>query len=148
MRLAKDISGWLYEATIGENRAMLVEQGELVKIRVERSTGAVRAGAIVDAKFVRQWVAGRSGIILLDTGQESLLQPLPKGVTEGAQVRVEIIREALIEKTGQAKRAKARPAKDAAETTSGPTLLDQISAGDQPVRTVHAHEDDLFAELG
>ncbi len=148
MRLAEDISGWLYEAAIGENRAMLIEQGQLGKIRIERPTGAVRAGAIVDAKFVRQWVSGRSGIVLLDTGEECLLQPLPKGLTEGAPVRVEIIREALIEKTGQAKRAKARPAMSATETSFGPTLLDQISARDQPVRTVHAHEEDLFAELG
>ncbi len=127
---------------------MLVEQGEITKIRIERQTDAVRAGAVVDAKFVTQWVAGRSGIVELANGQECLLQPVPKGLTEGAGVRVEIIREALIEKAGQAKRAKARPAGSDAEITSGFTLLDSISASGQPVHKVQPHDSDVFAELG
>ena len=108
--MADFANGWLYEAGIGENRALRLENGELIQIRVERVDRSARAGAVVDAKFTRQWVAGKSGIVTLFDGQEALLQPLPKGLTEGSMVRVEIVRAAMIERGGQAKRAKARPA--------------------------------------
>ena len=80
-------NGWLYEAGIGENRALLLENEELTQIRVERIDGRARAGAVVDAKFTRQWVAGKSGIIVLANGQEALLQPLPKGSTRSSGPR-------------------------------------------------------------
>ena len=87
-------TGWLYEAGIGENRALRLERGELAQIRIERADARVRAGAIVEAKFTSQWVAGISGIVTLTDGQEALLQPLPRGLTEGETVRVAITRAA------------------------------------------------------
>ena len=101
--MADFVNGWLYEAGIGETRAMRLENGELIQIRAERTDGRARAGAVVEAKFTRQWVSGRSGIITLADGQEALLQPLPKGLTEGSMVRVEIVRAAMTERGGQAK---------------------------------------------
>lgn len=139
-------NGWLYEAGIGENRALRVEQGELIAIRVERERSGARLGSIVDAQFTQQWVAGRSGIVTLESGEQCLLQPLPKGLTEGATVRVEIVREALDEKGGQSKRAKARPAVDGGVLETGPSLLDTISG--EPFRTVQAHEPDMLAAFG
>lgn len=140
--------GWLYEAGIGENRALRLERSELVQIRIERSDGGARPGAVVGAKFTRQWVAGKSGIVTLPNGQEALLQPLPKGLTEGAMVRVAIVRAALTERGGQAKRAKAQPAESGSALADGPDLLADISASGLPVKQVHAHEQDLFAEHG
>ncbi len=141
-------NGWLYEAGIGENRALRVEQGELIAIRVERERSGATLGSIVDAQFTEQWVAGRSGIVTLESGEQCLLQPLPKGLTEGAPVRVEIVREALDEKGGQSKRAKARPAADGSALAKGPSLLDVIKASGEPVRTVQAHEPDRLAAFG
>ncbi|MEH6661040.1 MAG: ribonuclease E/G [Parasphingorhabdus sp.] len=146
--MADFTQGWLYEAGIGENRALRLENNQLVQIRVERADGSARAGAVVDAKFSRQWVAGRSGIVTLADGQEALLQPLPQGLTEGAMVRVEIVRAAMIERGGQAKRAKARPAELDSTLSDGPDLLAEIEASGLPVKQVHAHDADIFAEHG
>jgi len=146
--LADFANGWLYEAGIGENRALRLENGELVQVRVERGNGSARPGAIVDAQFTRQWVAGKSGIVTLPDGQEALLQPLPGGLTEGSMVRVEIVRAALTERDGQAKRAKAQPAETGSALRDGPDLLAEIAASGLPVRQVHAHEDDVLARHG
>lgn len=146
--MADFVNGWLYEAGIGENRALRLEQGELVLIRVERSDGGARPGAVVEAKFTRQWVAGKSGIVTLPDGQEALLQSLPRGLTEGAMVRVAIVRAALTERGGQAKRAKARPADGDSAVCEGPDLLAEIRASGLPVKQVHPHDEDILAQLG
>lgn len=144
--MADFANGWLYEAGIGENRALRLENNTLVQIRVERADGSTRAGAVVDAKFTRQWVAGKSGIVILPGGQEALLQPLPKSLTEGSMVRVEIVRAAMTERGGQAKRAKARPAEMDSSLNDGPDLLAEINATGMPVKQVHAHGEDVFAQ--
>jgi ribonuclease G len=148
MSLADFANGWLYEAGIGENRALRLKNGGLLQIRVERADGSARAGAIIDAQFTRQWVAGKSGIVTLPEGQEALLQPLPKGLTEGSRVRVEIARAAMIERGGQAKRARARPAEPDRPLSDGPDLLAEIEASGLPVKQVHAHDADVFAQHG
>ncbi|MEH6757486.1 MAG: ribonuclease E/G [Parasphingorhabdus sp.] len=141
-------NGWLYEAGIGENRALRVLQGELVAVRVERDRGSAKLGAVVDVQFTQQWVAGKSGIVTLESGEEALLQPLPKGLTEGAKLRIEIIREALNEKGGQSKRAKARPADEGSALSIGLSLLDHIEQSGEPIRHVQAHEADILAAYG
>ncbi|MEP2103522.1 MAG: ribonuclease E/G [Parasphingorhabdus sp.] len=141
-------NGWLYEAGIGENRAARIVDGELVAVRIERERVGARLGAVADAQFTEQWVAGRSGIVTLEAGEQCLLQPLPKGLTEGAKVRVEIVREALDEKGGQAKRAKARPSEAGSALAQGPSLLDTIEASGEPIRKVQAHEPDILASMG
>lgn len=146
--MADFANGWLYEAGIGENRALRLENGELAQIRVERADGQVRSGAVVDARFTRQWVAGKSGIVTLPYGQEVLLQPLSKGLTEGATVRVEIVRAALTESGGQAKRAKAQPADKECPLGSGADLFAEIEATGLPVKQVYAHDEDLLALHG
>lgn len=146
--MADFASGWLYEAGIGENRALRLDNGELVQIRIERADGQARPGAVVDARFARQWVAGKSGIVTLPDGQEALLQPLPNGLTEGAPVRVEITRAAMTERGGQAKRAKAQPVDRNSPASEGPDLLTEIRATGLPVKQVHAHEQDVFAQHG
>lgn len=141
-------NGWLYEAGIGENRALWVDHQELIAARIEREQAGAKLWSIVDARFTEIWVAGRSGIVTLDSGEQCLLQPLPKGLTEGATVRVEIVREALDEKGGQSKRAKARPAPTGSALEAGPRLLDTIEARGEPIHHVHAHDQDLLAGCG
>lgn len=141
-------NGWLFEAGIGENRALRVENGELAAVRVERDGGGAKLWSIVDAQFTEQWVAGKSGLVTLESGEQCLLQPLPKGLTEGAKLRVEIVREALDEQGGQSKRAKARPADEGRVLATGPSLLEHIEASGEPICRVQAHEPDMLAAYG
>ncbi|GAB5487911.1 MAG: hypothetical protein Pars2KO_14810 [Parasphingorhabdus sp.] len=146
--MTEPFSGWLYESGIGENRAALIDNDELVRMRIERERGGLRIGAVVEAKFAKQWVSGRSGIVALPDGREALLQPLPRGLMEGALVRIEIIREAIQEKRGQYKRAKAKPVHDDIELGEGQTLWDEIGSSEFSVTIVHAHGSDRLGESG
>lgn len=146
--MAESISGWLFEAGIGENRAALVHHGTLIQLRIERGHLASRYGAVVDAKFISQWVSGKSGIVALPGGEEALLQPLPDGLTEGGMVRVEIVRESLHEPGDRTKRAKARALSKDSGPRNGITLLEELEASGKPVIHLHPHGDDLLAENG
>lgn len=122
---------WLYEPGIGEARAALVENDEIIEALVEIQSDAPRAGAVMGARLIRQLIAGRRGIVALDGGGEALLEPLPPGVTEGGKLTVEIVREAIAE-PGRAKLAKARAAPDA-DPRPGPDLASRLAASGTPV---------------
>ena len=81
---------WLIERGIGETRAALVEDGEIVEARVRRD-GVVAAGTILEAKLVA--VAPR---VAVEAGGETFLLPHGvSGVSEGRTLFVEVTREAL-----------------------------------------------------
>ena len=80
---------WLIERGIGETRAALVEDGRIVEARVLRE-GVVPAGTIVEAKLKS---VGRNAVAVAD-GQEYLLPKGAPGVTEGARLNIEVMREA------------------------------------------------------
>lgn len=42
---------WIYEAGIGENRAALIENGQIIEIAIEIESKALSAGAIVAARL-------------------------------------------------------------------------------------------------
>ncbi|HEX6377052.1 MAG TPA: ribonuclease [Allosphingosinicella sp.] len=114
---------WLYEDGIGESRAALIEDGEIVEAAIELP-GGPRAGTVLTARLARILVPGRRGIAE-HPGGELLLEPLPRALTEGQTMRVEIVREAIPE-PGRAKLPKAR-ATDLPER-GGPTLRQRIGA--------------------
>src|SRR5438132_13065803 len=87
---ATTLSEWLVERGIGETRAALVEDDEIVEARVRRD-GVIPAGTIIEAKLVA--VAPR---VAVEAGGETFL--LPRGVSglsEGRSLSVEVTREAL-----------------------------------------------------
>jgi hypothetical protein len=134
------LAEWLYEEGIGENRAILVEDGEIVEAAIELP-GPLRAGAVVSARLATILVPGRRGIAALDGGGETLIEPLPAGLTEGAAFRAEIVREPVPE-AGRAKLAKAR-ATDV-EPRPGASLAERLGAF-----TPHAsHGADRFEQAG
>lgn len=134
---------WLYEAGIGENRAALVSRGIIWKARIELEGTGPRADAILDARLVDR----HTGKVALAGGGEALCDPLPKGITQGAALRVRIVREAIPE-PGRAKLPKAVPAPPDAMPGDGPDLLARITATGLPVRTPRPHEPDLLEEAG
>lgn len=81
---------WLIERGIGETRAVLIEQAQIVEARVMLD-GQVPAGTILAAKLKS---VGRNAVAVAN-GQEYLL---PKGVprvTQGAALAIEVTREAI-----------------------------------------------------
>ncbi len=125
---------WLYEAGIGEARAALVEHGTILEMAVERDEQPLpRAGAVLPARLIRPADASGRGLAALDDGTQAQMTPVHSGLTEGARLLVQVVREALPE-AGGAKPARVRAAPPGAVPAPGPNLLARISAGDVPVR--------------
>ncbi|HWH23171.1 MAG TPA: ribonuclease [Allosphingosinicella sp.] len=133
---------WLYEEGIGENRAVLVERGSIAEALIELPA-SLRSGAVVAARIVSVPIPGRRAIA--EAGEEILVEPVPKGVTEGATARIEIVREAVPE-PGRPKRAKGRIT-DAPEAPGMP-LIDRLRSSGQDVRMVSPAGPDLFEQAG
>jgi hypothetical protein len=129
---------WLYEDGIGEARAALVDDDRLLAARIELPD-TLRVGTVTRARLIEKLVAA------LDDGREVMLDRTPAGVTLGATLTIEVVREAIPE-PGRNKRARAR-ATDA-PPAPGPDLLARITASPYPVRTLRAHEPDRLEAAG
>jgi hypothetical protein len=81
---------WIVEEGIGETRAALIENDEIIEARVRRE-GITPAGTVLDAKLVA--VAPR--VTVEANGERFLLPRGVSGVTEGARLLIEVTREAL-----------------------------------------------------
>jgi Ribonuclease E/G family len=140
------LAEWFYDDGIGEERAILVDQGRIIEAHIERKDG-IKAGLVAQAQLVTQLVARKRGIAALKDGAQVLLSPLPAGLTEGGSLLVEVTREAVHE-TSRSKLPVARAAADGASAMPAPSLLQRISTGTTPIKTCHAHEADHFEEYG
>jgi hypothetical protein len=81
---------WIIEDGVGEIRAALIDNGEIVEARVRRN-GIIPAGTILEGRLLA--VAPR---VTVEAGGEQFL--LPRGVSgigEGRTLRIEVTREAL-----------------------------------------------------
>ncbi|HEX8667639.1 MAG TPA: ribonuclease [Allosphingosinicella sp.] len=112
---------WLYETGIGENRAILVEEGRIVEAVIELP-GEIRAGAVLEGRLTAILVPARRGIVATAAG-EAVIEPLPAALTEGQALRVLIVREAIPE-TGRPKLARCRATDEAPRP--GPALAERI----------------------
>jgi hypothetical protein len=117
------LAEWLYEAGIGENRAILVEDDEILVAAIELPD-EMRCGSVLSGRLVAIPIPGRRGIVDTPQGQV-MVEPLPPGVTEGRSVRVEIVREPIAE-PGNSKFAKGRITDS--EECEGPSLAERIGA--------------------
>ncbi|TRW14807.1 ribonuclease E/G [Glacieibacterium frigidum] len=140
----------LIDHGIGETRAVVIEDGEIVEAHVERDDDGLRAGDVWAARLVTILVPGRRGIVECG-GHEALLEPLPSALTSGGLVRVEVVREALPE-AGRAKLAKVRAVPGAlhgpGRIAHGPDLAERLSAAGHKVRDVTHSLDDPLEPAG
>jgi len=134
---------WLVERGIGEDRAILVEQGEVRAARISRP-GHLAPGLIADAKLIARTAGARRGTLLFDNGEEALIDGLPADAREGASMRAVITRAALAE-LGRYKRAQARPSK--AAVRPAPDLVQALQAPGLTVRTIRRFPDDPWPEI-
>jgi ribonuclease G len=127
------LAEWLYEEGIGENRAILVEDGAILEAAIELPAG-LRFGAVVDATL-----SSIAGIAEAD-GHNAMVSPLP-GVSEGATFRAEVVREEIPE-AGKIRPARLRPAD--LPLREGPSLKERIG---NPA-PLPASGPDLFEQAG
>lgn len=85
---------WLIERGIGETRAVLVDDEEIVEARVELE-GTTPAGSVVAARLASIGHGGRNAVAIAERGVEYLLPHGAPGETEGATVTIEVTREAI-----------------------------------------------------
>lgn len=98
---------WLIEQGIGEDRAVLLDGSEVVAAKIDWP-GRAAPGQVEDAILIRRAAGSRRGILRLKSGEEALVDRLPREASEGAPIRVEILRSAMAE-TGRYKLAQSRP---------------------------------------
>ncbi len=135
---------WLVEAGIGEDRAVLIQNGQIIAARLEWP-GKLTAGQIEDAVLTARTAGSNRGTARFASGEEALVDGIPREASEGAPLRLIITRAALAER-GRHKRAQARPTADALRPA--PSLAEQLRGTDSPVKLVRQFDDwdDVFAE--
>ncbi|MFA7588125.1 MAG: ribonuclease, partial [Novosphingobium sp.] len=137
---------WLVEEGIGEDRAILLEADVPVAARLQ-CHGALAAGQVEDAVLVSRAAGSRRGIARFASGEDVLVDHLPREASEGAPLRLAITRAALAEK-GRFKRAQARPT--TRPPCPAPGLAARLRDEGQTVRIVRRFPsgcwEDVFAD--
>lgn len=98
---------WIVEQGIGEERWLLVEDGEPRAARIHWP-GELRAGDLLEAKLTSRQTGSSRGVATDKRGEEILVDRLPQEATEGSRLRVELTRAPISER-GRLKRAQGRP---------------------------------------
>jgi hypothetical protein len=123
---------WLVESGIGETRAALVEGCRIVEARIELE-GSIPAGTILAARLVGCGSNGRNGTARDESGTDYLLPHVPRELTEGAELNIEVIRPALPGPEPW-KRPLAKPTRD--ERRRPRSLAERLRSRGHAVRTL------------
>ena len=98
---------WLVEQGIGEDRAVLLDRGEVRAARLQRHGGLV-PGLVADARLISRQTGSRRGTLRFESGEEALVDGLRPDASEGTMLRAVVTRSAIAE-IGRHKRALAKP---------------------------------------
>ena len=112
---------WLIERGIGETRALLINNGEVLAAKLHWH-GELTAGEVHRAKLTHKKSKTRRGLATLDNGTEVFLDHLPADLTEGANIAVRISRSAIAEQ-GRYKYPQGRCVSEGETQTASPEPL-------------------------
>lgn len=90
-------TGWLVERGIGEERALLIENGRIKAARLHWP-GELVADTMCKAVLRSRASGSRRGTVVLENGAEALVDHLPSAITEGTRGQVRIFRAAIAER--------------------------------------------------
>lgn len=136
------MADWLVEEGIGEHRAVRLSGDRIVQARVEWP-GRLAAGHVGDAILVSRAAGAPRGMVQFSSGEEALADRLPREASEGAAIRVEVVRAAIGER-GRTKLAQARPSD---KPPARPTLADRLQAEGHAAQVVHRFPECGWDEL-
>lgn len=134
---------WLVEQGIGEERAIEIVAGQVEAARISWP-GELSAGQVEDAILVARPKGNARGLARFASGEEALVDKLPRDAQEGAPIRLIVTRAKLSEK-GRTKLAQARPT-DAAPCPA-PSLLESLTTSGQNVQAVRRFPDGAWQEI-
>lgn len=134
---------WLIEEGIGEHRAVLFVDGQAEAARLDWP-GCLSAGMIDDAVLISRHAGSPRGTARFGSGEEALIEGLPRDASEGSTLRIEITRAAMAE-TGRFKHARGRPA--ATASRSSPSLAQRLIQGGETARIVRHLPSGVWEEI-
>ena len=134
---------WLVEEGIGEERAILVDDGAIRAARLYWP-GKLAAGQVEDAVLASRHKSSARGTVRFASGEEALVDRLPREAREGAPLRVEITREAISERD-RLKLAHTRPSD--APPRPAPGLVEQLRSEGFEARSVRRFDRSDWDEL-
>lgn len=134
---------WLVEEGIGEHRAVLLDGGQIAAARIDWP-GTLKAGQVEDAVLIARAAGSARGTARFTSGEEALVDRLPREASEGAALRLEVLRSAMPEHARR-KLAQARPT--TAPPRPAPTLAETLRREGHAVRPVRTFPDCGWDEL-
>jgi hypothetical protein len=135
------LAEWLLDEGVGEHRAALVADGEIIEAAIDRQDDRLRIGQRIAATLGER-VGG--GAWLTTARGDAILEAAPSGLSQGRSLMVEIVREAIPE-PGRLKPARARVCEATAERAA-PLLAERLTGA--PVRRLADHGPDMLEAAG
>lgn len=136
------MADWFVEEGIAEHRAVRIAAGQIVEARIAWP-GRLAAGTIVETRLTSRAAGSNRGTSISPTGEEILVDRLPREASEGASIRLAIVRAAL-DGTGRLKRAQGRPSSGA---PAQPSLVEMLRAANDTVTVVRRFAEGDWDEL-